>query len=94
MTLTVKGYIKVPLEELETIKLYLDEHVQNTRSEVGCIEFKVEQSTEDKCIFNVFEVFVSRDAFDAHQDRVNASRWGSITKNVERFYQIEELGPQ
>jgi quinol monooxygenase YgiN len=92
MAFTLKGYIKVPLEELETIEEQLDEHIQNTKKEVGCIEFRVEQSSKNECIFNVFETFVDRDAFDLHQDRVHTSSWGSLTENVERVYEVEELG--
>ena len=92
MTFTVKGYMKVPLEELETIEEQLNEHIQNTRNEIGCIEFRVEQSSKNKCIFNVFEMFVGKDAFVLHQDRVKTSSWGSLTENVERVYKVEELG--
>ena len=55
MTVILEGYIKVPLEELETIKNNLDEHIQNTLIEHGCLEFTVEQDGIDECVFNVFE---------------------------------------
>lgn len=87
MTVVLEGYIKVPLQELETIKNNLDEHIQNTLNEHGCLEFTVEQDDIDKCVFNVFERFKDKDAFDAHQARVKASDWGAITKNVERVYE-------
>ena len=45
MTVILEGYIKVPLEELETIKNNLDEHIQNTLNEHGCLEFTVEKDS-------------------------------------------------
>jgi len=86
MTVILEGYIKVPLEELETIKNNLDVHIQNTLNEHGCLEFTVEQDGIDECVFNVFEKFKDSDAFDAHQERVKTSDWGAITKNVKRVY--------
>ena len=90
MTVILKGYIKVPLEELEVIKRHLGEHIKNTLNEDGCLEFTVEQDAVDKCIFNVFERFIDNEAFEAHQVRVRASDWGAITKNVQRVY--DKLG--
>ena len=90
MTVVLEGYIKVPLEELETIKSHLGEHIRNTLNEDGCLEFTVEQDAIDKCVFNVFEKFIDNDAFDAHQVRVKASDWSAITKNAKRVY--EKIG--
>jgi (4S)-4-hydroxy-5-phosphonooxypentane-2,3-dione isomerase len=87
MALIVEGYIKVPFEELETIKTHLTEHIKNTLNEDGCLEFGIKQDDIDKCVFHVFEKFIDSDAFNAHQARVKASDWGVITKNVERVYE-------
>ncbi len=38
--------------------------------------------------FSVYEEFVDQAAFDLHQARVKSSRWGQVTQNVERHYQI------
>ena len=86
MTVVLEGYIKVPLQELETIRNNLDEHIRNTLNEDGCLEFTVEQDAIDKCVFNVSEKFIDKDAFDAHQARVKDSNWSAITKNVKRVY--------
>ena len=41
MAVTIKGYIKVPFEELEIIKTCLSEHIENTLNEDGCLKFEV-----------------------------------------------------
>ena len=86
MAIVLEGHIKVPVDELETIKNNLNEHIQNTLNKDGCLEFTVEQDGIDECIFNVFEKFRDSGAFDAHQQRVRTSYWGAITKNVKRVY--------
>lgn len=87
MAVTLKGHIKVPFEELETIKTCLSEHIENTLNEDGCLEFEVKQDDIDQCVFHVFEKFIDSDAFNAHQARTKVSDWGVITKNVERVYE-------
>lgn len=86
MAVILEGYIKVPHEELETIKSKLNEHIQNTLNEDGCLEFDVTQDDGDECIFHVFEKFLDDDAFNFHQARTKVSDWGAASKNVERFY--------
>ena len=86
MAVILEGYIRVPFEELETIKTHLSEHIKNTLNEDGCLEFEVKQDDIDQCVFHVFEKFIDSDAFNAHQVRANASDWGAVSKNVERYY--------
>ena len=54
----LKGYIEVPMEEVENIKKYLSRHIQNTLEESGCLEFRVEQDSADKSVFDVITKFV------------------------------------
>ena len=86
----LKGYIVVPAEDYEVVKAELPNHIRLTRAEAGCESFSVEPSASDPHRFNVAETFVSKPAFEAHQARVQASRWGEVTQNVERFYEISE----
>ena len=86
MAVILEGHIRVPYEELETIKNKLNEHIENTLNEDGCLEFDVTQDDSDECIFHVFEKFLDDDAFKSHQVTTKASDWGVVTKNVERFY--------
>jgi len=86
MAVILEGYIRVPYEELETIKNKLNEHIEHTLNEDGCLEFDVTQDDSDECIFHVFEKFLDNDAFNLHQARTKISDWGAVSKNVGRFY--------
>ncbi|WP_260260354.1 putative quinol monooxygenase [Vibrio intestinalis] len=86
----LSGYIDIPENELKIVTTALEQHIELTREEVGCIVFEVTQSTDIPNRFNVYEEFVDKSAFELHQTRVKASHWGQVTTNVKRNYSIEE----
>jgi autoinducer 2-degrading protein len=88
----LKGYILVPETDLLEVKNELPKHINHTRSEAGCLVFEVFQDKEIVNRFNVYEEFISKEAYNSHQERVRDSKWGKITINVERYYEIEGAG--
>lgn len=84
----LKGFIIVPPSNFAAVKDELDNHIQLTRSETGCLIFEVTQDPLNPCRFDVYEEFADPAAFQAHQARVKSSRWGDITINVERHYTV------
>lgn len=86
----LKGFIIVQDMDLEIVKLELPFHCELTRKEPGCLVFEVTPNESNKNRFDVYEEFSSKAAFEAHQARVKNSRWGQVTKNVERHYEIVE----
>ena len=87
----LQGHILVPDTDLEVVTQALVVHKELTLSEPGCIVFRVSQSTLQPNRFEVYEEFTNRDAFEAHQQRVKASEWGKISKNVTRHYQVTDV---
>lgn len=88
--IVLSGHITVPDQELQAVREELPVHIAATKAEPGCLVFRVEEDPNQPGRFEVYEEFVSREAFDAHQERVRASDWGQISKNAERSYSIEE----
>lgn len=84
---TLKGYILVPEKDLQEVRRELINHRRLTLDEPGCMSFIV---TENPLRFDVFEEFVDRQAFALHQARVRASRWGQVSVDVTRHYEIFE----
>lgn len=87
---TLAGYIVVLDNDLVSIQAALPKHIELTLKEEGCLVFKVTQDTKNENVFNVYEEFVNRMAFEAHQQRVKHSQWGQVVTNVKRFYQISD----
>ncbi|MGR2956966.1 putative quinol monooxygenase [Vibrio vulnificus] len=87
---TLKGFILVPESDLELVKNELVNHKRLTLEEIGCITFSVTENSENPLRFDVYEEFTDKAAFERHQKRVKASKWGKVTVNVERYYEIFE----
>ncbi|MGF1712339.1 antibiotic biosynthesis monooxygenase [Vibrio kagoshimensis] len=88
----LRGFIVVPEAELSQVKGELVNHITLTRAERGCLIFNVIQSEDNPYHFSVYEEFTDKESFEAHQARVKLSRWGEVTGNVERHYEITEEG--
>lgn len=84
----LEGFIIVPEPDIDEVKRELHTHIKLTLSEKGCLTFKVAPDQSDRTKFWVYEEFVDQAAFDKHQQRVKSSRWGEVTKNVARHYNI------
>ena len=87
----LKGHIMVPEPDVAAVKIELNNHIELTRQESGCLVFEVSQDAENSNRFNVYEEFTDRQSFASHQDRVSKSKWGAITVNVERQYEIIDV---
>ena len=88
--ITLKGHIVVPEMDMANVLEELPRHIELTRAESGCLVFEVTQDIGIFGVFRVYEEFVDRESFESHQSRVRESRWGAVTKNVERHYEITE----
>lgn len=87
---TLKGYILVPEKDLQEVRRELINHRRLTLEEPGCISFIVTKSADNPLRFDVFEEFVDRQALALHQARVRVSRWGQVTVDVTRHYEVLE----
>lgn len=74
-------------EETALVAKLLPIHIELTRAEPGCISFEVTR-TADPLVWQFDERFLSQQAFEAHQDRVSASEWGTLTSKIRREYII------
>ena len=85
----LKGYILVPDIDLPAVAEELPNHIRLTLQEEGCLVFDVFPEEQNASRFSVYEEFSDSQSFEAHQKRVRDSRWGQVTSNVERHYQID-----
>jgi len=86
----LKGHIIVSDNDLALVKSALLIHIKLTKCEPGNQVFNVTQDEKNLNKFHVYEEFINKDAFEFHQKRVKQSKWGEITVNVERHYEILE----
>lgn len=88
---TLIGYVEVPCDRIDAVRIALADHISLTRAEVGCISFEVTQDPKIAGRFNVAERFTDAAAFEAHQVRAKASDWGQISAGLRRDYVIDGL---
>lgn len=83
----LKGFIIIAPKRSAEILTALDEHIKLTKAEQGCLVFQITPDSEREDKYWVYEEFVDKDAFDAHQARVRSSAWGVVSADVERHYE-------
>ncbi len=88
--IVLSGHILVSESELNEVRQALILHTELTRKEPGCLVFRVDEDPHVSGRFDVYEEFVDQQAFQKHQQRVKASEWGSASRNVQRFYTVQE----
>jgi len=86
----LSGYVLVPDADLAAVTEELPNHIHLTRQEEGCLIFEVSQDAENPNRLNVYEEFSDRVSFEYHQKRVKSSKWGEVSENLIRHYQIRE----
>jgi len=84
----LSGHVIAPESDLAAIKAALPEHIRLTRGEPGCIVFRVEQDAENPLRFDVYEEFVDKAAFKAHQARIIGTDWAQASSGLTKFYEI------
>lgn len=76
--------------EADAVREHLPEHIRATRQEPGCLSFQV-SATAHPLVWAVDEWFVDRPAFEHHQGRVAASKWGAATAGIASEYTITDV---
>ena len=57
----------------------------------SAVVFELSQSISNKNRLDVYEEFIDEEAFKRHQVRVGNSKWGAVSKNCDRHYDITGL---
>ena len=85
----LEGFIDISPEDVDLVVQELPLHKELTKREKGCIKFEINADNVVSNRFVVYEVFDSDKSFAFHQARANSSRWGEVTKNAVRNYNIK-----
>lgn len=84
----IKGFVDVPAEELADFIEALPLHTKLTNEETGCQYFRVTADPEIIGRFRVEEAFDDETSYQVHVNRVRATDWFYITRNISRSYKI------
>jgi len=84
--IVLRGRLVVPAEEMDAVLQALPEHIALSRNEPGCLKFEVSRCEQQSNTLEVYEEFVNKAAFEAHQQRTQASAWARVSVNAKREY--------
>ena len=87
----LEGYVLAFDSDLAAIRRELPNHIRLTLQEEGCLVFKVSQDSKNINRFNVYEEFISQDAFNAHQQRLSKTKWGNVSSRLEKHYKTNGI---
>lgn len=87
----LEGYVLVSDIDLNSVENELDNHINLTRQEEGCLVFEVTQDHEKPNRFNVYEEFASKEAFNYHQQRLSSTEWSKVSSKLEKHYKTSSV---
>ncbi len=84
----LNGELQVPDADIALVEQLLPQHRQRTLAEEGCLTFEVRADPQNPNRYLVRESFQNNAAFQAHQVRNQASKWGRETAHLKRKFTI------
>ena len=95
--LTITGFMIIESGPTEYLLTEIDELVEKTRSEPGCINYDFHQSLDDSTRFIFYENFADQAAFDYHLAQPHTQAWIKMaeahgaTFDVKRWKMLSRL---
>ncbi len=90
MSVVLSGHFDVPASRMAEVSAALEEHIRLTRAEPGCKRFEIAPDPSFPGRFSVSEEFIDRAAFEAHQERISESQWCLVSRDLRRYYHLED----
>jgi autoinducer 2-degrading protein len=83
-------------EEEDAVAAALTQMIPLSREEPGNLVYQVHRSTENRCLFFIYEQYVDRDAFDSHVASTHFAEIGqdAIARLASREREFFETWPQ
>lgn len=75
MRIVIGGTVRVPPENIETLKPHMARQLAASRAEDGCLTYSYGFDVEDPGLIRVFEVWRDQAALDAHFKAPHMATW-------------------
>ncbi len=76
----VAGTIRVPPENLDSLRPHAAAVIQATRAEAGCVVYSFAEDLLDPGLIRIFEIWESREDLDRHGRAPHMEPWRAATK--------------
>jgi len=78
MSLIIAGTVRVPAQNVETLRPRMLEMVSASRAEDGCVDYAYAEDVGDPGLIRVFEIWRDQTALDAHFKSDHMARWRAL----------------
>jgi len=89
--LTIVANIHARPEQIELVKAELEKLVPITRAEDGCVQYDLHQDDEDPAHFLFYEVWESRELWQAHMNAPHLGEYLKATSGAVAEFTVNEM---
>ncbi|WP_145266652.1 putative quinol monooxygenase [Calycomorphotria hydatis] len=89
--LTIIADITAKSDQVELVKTELIKLIETTRAEEGCVQYDLHQDNENPAHFLFFELWESRDLWQAHMAAPHLAEFKAATEGAVEDIVIHEM---
>ncbi|MBC6411704.1 MAG: antibiotic biosynthesis monooxygenase, partial [Hyphomonadaceae bacterium] len=86
------GHVTAPETDVSAILAEMQNHIDLTHAESGCIRFDLWQDQNIPARLNIIGIFENPKAAEFHRNRMKDTKWKTVTKNIMRDYDTIGIG--
>lgn len=91
--LTIIANVYANPDKIDLVKDELEKLIPVTRAEKGCLQYDLQQDNEHPEYFLVYEVWESRELWQAHMSAPHLSAYIDATEGAVAEFTIREMSP-
>lgn len=91
--LTIIANVYANPDKIDLVKDELEKLIPVTRAEKGCLQYDLQQDNERPEYFLVYEVWESRELWQAHMNAPHLSAYIDATEGAVAEFTIREMSP-
>ena len=89
--LTIVADIKAKADKIDLVKSQLENLIDTTRGEEGCVQYDLHQDNEHPTHFLVFENWESRDLWQKHMNAQHLLDYRAATEGAIEAFTLHEM---
>lgn len=90
-TLTIIANLHAHPDQIDLVRAELEKLIPFTRNEQGCITYDLHQNNDDPAHFTLFEIWASRDQWQAHMQTPHLTAFVEATRDALAKSSLTEM---
>jgi quinol monooxygenase YgiN len=89
--ITIVAHITAKPDKIEFVKAQLEQLIDTTRSEEGCLQYDLHQDNENPAHFMLYENWESRELWRAHMNAQHLKDYVSAVERAVEDFTLHEM---